>query len=138
MCLYGGGVKRQLVYLLTFSLMSNLAAKLHLISEWFLCNIFCIKVVTASWLARNDVLKRDTLRERNIASVKLLYQFFSCTAVFLRPPRYGYCFNMFVFFFILYCNMNLYLLPVRRFHMLYYICLQYISGVHKILFLYTM
>lgn len=99
MCLYGGGVKRQLVYLLTFSLMSNLAAKLHLISEWFLCNIFCIKVVTASWLARNDVLKRDTLRERNIASVKLLYQFFSCTAVFLRPPRYGYCFNMFVFFY---------------------------------------
>lgn len=52
--------------------------------------------------------------------------------VFTCPPWNGYCFNMFLIWrAILYRCMNLYLLPVRHFHMLYYICLQYISVVHK-------
>lgn len=49
------GVKKQDSWFIQH-FQSNLAVRLHLISEWFLCNIYCIKVVTASWLARSVTL----------------------------------------------------------------------------------
>lgn len=72
----GGQEAGQLVHS-SSSLKPFLAVKLHLIFEGFLCNIYCLKVVTASWLARND-----TLWER-----KHLYLFFFCTAAFSCPPH---------------------------------------------------
>lgn len=42
-----------------------------------------------------------------------------------------FLFKYIIYPVILYCFMTLNLLPVRLFHMLYYICLQYISVVHK-------
>lgn len=122
-CLYGVQEAWQLVH----SAFSNLAVKLHLISGGFLCNIYHMKVVTASWRVRNVTLcgRGNICIDFSFAlpCFHVLHEMVIPLFIYFLLFNVLFCIAIWIF---IYCLWDYFIC-----YICYYICLQYISVVHK-------